>query len=66
MFSIRCNIHVKSRINKRDLPRITKFKSFINYYKWKEINLPSEKDDSKKCEKDNVIITQLFMFQNIT
>ena len=27
---------------------------------------PSEKDDSKKFEKDNVIITQLFMFQNIT
>ena len=66
MFSIRCNIRVKSRINKRNLPRIKKFKSFINYYKWKGINLPSEKDDWKKFEKDNVIITQLFMFQNIT
>ena len=31
--------------------RIIKIKPFINKYKWKGINFPSEKDDSKKFEK---------------
>ena len=50
---------------------------FINKYNWKEINLPSEKDDWKKLEKNNVSIAlnvlytkiekhTLLMFQNIT
>ena len=36
--------------------RITKVKPFINKYKWKGINFPSEKDDWKKIEKNNVTI----------
>ena len=36
--------------------RITKIKPFINKYKWKGINLPSEKDDWKTFEKNNVRI----------
>ena len=36
--------------------RITKIKSFINKYNWKETNFPSEKDDCKKFEKNNVTI----------
>ena len=32
----------------------TKIKSFINKYNWEGINFPSEKDDSKKIEKNNV------------
>ena len=50
---------------------------FINKYNWKEINLPSEKDDWKKLEKNNISIAlnvlytkiekhTLLMFQNIT
>ena len=51
--------------------------SFINKYNWKEINFPSEKDDWKKLEKNDVLIAlnvlytkkekhTLLMFQNIT
>ena len=36
--------------------RITKIKPFINKYKWEGINFPSEKDDWKKFEKNNVTI----------
>ena len=31
-------------------------KLFINKYNWKGINFPSEKDDWKKVEKNNVTI----------
>ena len=30
--------------------------SFINKYNWKEINFPSEKDNWKKLEKNDVLI----------
>ena len=36
--------------------RITKIKPFINKYKCEGINFPSEKDDWKKFEKNNVTI----------
>ena len=35
---------------------MTKIKSFINKYNWKRITFPSEKDDWKKIEKNNVTI----------
>ena len=35
---------------------MTKIKSFINKYNWKRITFPSEKDDWKKIEKNNVAI----------
>ena len=41
---------------KIDLRKITKVKPFTNNYNWKEINFPSEKDDWKKIEKNNVTI----------
>ena len=41
---------------KKDLPRITKIKSFINKYNWEEINFPSQKDNWRKFEKNNVTI----------
>ena len=41
---------------KKDLQRITKIKPFINKYNWEGINFPSEKDDWKKFEKNNVTI----------
>ena len=36
--------------------RITKVKPFINKYNWEGINFPSEKDDWKNFEKNNVTI----------
>ena len=36
--------------------RITKLKTFINKYKWEGINSPSEREDWKKFEKNNVKI----------
>ena len=35
---------------------ITKNKPFVNKYKWEGINFPSEKDDWKKFDKNNVTI----------
>ena len=37
--------------------RIKKFKPFINKYKWEGINFPSEKDNWKTFEKNNVTIS---------
>ena len=56
---------------------MTKIKSFIGRYNWEGINYPSEKDDWKKYEKNNLAIvlnvlyakTRKFLlltFQNIT
>ena len=36
--------------------RITKIKSFMNKDKWKGIDFPSEKDDWKKIETNNLKI----------
>ena len=49
MLSICCNIHSKSW-------RITKIKPFINKHKWEGLNFPSEKDNWKKTEKNNVTV----------
>ena len=41
---------------KTDPQKIIKIKPFINKCNWKGINFPSEKDDWKKFEKNNVTI----------
>ena len=56
--------------------RITKIKTFINKYNWEGLNFPSQKDDSKKIQKNNRTIAPnvlyakqkyiLLMFQNIS
>ena len=56
MFSIRCNSRVNHEEIKRGPQRITKIKPFMNKYSWEGINVPSEKDDWKKFEKNNVTI----------
>ena len=56
MFSLRCNSRIKSWRNKKDPQRITKIKSFINKYNWEGVNYPSEKNEWKKIEKNNVTI----------
>ena len=40
---------------KKDSQRITKIKPFINKHNWQGINFPSEKDDWKKIDKNNVL-----------
>ena len=37
--------------------KITKIKPLVNKSNWEEINFPPEKDDWKKCEKNNLTIT---------
>ena len=56
MSSLRCNSRIKSWRNKKDPQRITKIKSFINKYNWEGVNYPSEKNEWKKIEKNNVTI----------
>ena len=56
MFSIGCNSRVRSS-RKKDPQRITKINCFMNKYKQEGINFPSEKDDWKKFEKNNVTIS---------
>ena len=41
---------------KKDLQRIKKIKPFINKYNCEGINIPSEKDDWKKFQRNNVTI----------
>ena len=42
---------------KKDPRRITNIKPFTNKYNWKGINYPSERDEWKKIEKNNVTIS---------
>ena len=42
--------------------RITKIKPFINKYNWEGINFPSEKDDWKNFEKNNVTTALNFLY----
>ena len=54
MLSIRCSSCVLSW--RKNPERIIKINPFVNKYKWEEINFPSEKDDWKRFEKNNVTI----------
>ena len=47
---------------KKDPKGITTVKPFIKKYKWEGINFPSEKDDWKKFEKNNVTIALNFLY----
>ena len=42
--------------------RITRIKPFINKYKEEGINYPSEKDDWKKFEKNNLTIARNVLY----
>ena len=50
----------KKQKQKQKKQRITKIKSFINKYNWKEINFLSEKDDWKKFEKKTIALNVLY------
>ena len=41
----------------KDPQRITKIKPFIDKYNWERMDYPSEKDDWKEYEKNNLTIT---------
>ena len=43
------------KINKTSTKN-NKIKLFIDKHNWKGINFPSERDDWKKCEKNNITI----------
>ena len=43
---------------KRNPERITRPNPFISKYNWDAINYPSEKDDLKNIEKNNVTIAK--------
>ena len=47
---------------KKDLKRIKKIKPYMNKYNWEGINAPSEKDDWKKFEKNNVKIALIILY----
>ena len=47
---------------KKDPQRITKIKPFINKYNWERINYPSENDDWKKNQKNNVTIARNVLY----
>ena len=47
---------------KKDLQRITKIKPFINKYYWERINFPSENEDQKKFEENNVTIALYVLY----
>ena len=53
MLSICCNSRVKFQRNKKETQKVTKIKLFIYEYNWEGTNVPSEKDDWKKFEKNN-------------
>ena len=39
---------------KKDPQRISKLKSYINQYNWEAIKFPSDKEDWKKFEQNNI------------
>ena len=62
---------------KKYLLKIIKIKAFIDNYNWEGVNYPSEKDDWKRFDKNNLTIASnvlyvkkekyiLLMFENIT
>ena len=42
--------------NRKDSGRITKTKLFFDKYNWEERNYPSEKDDWKRFEEDDLTV----------
>ena len=52
---------------KKDPPRISKIKPFINQYNWKEIDFPSEQKGRKKSELNykSIVLNILFVPYNI-
>ena len=56
MLSIRVTVALNHEEIGKKTERITKIKPFINKYKWEGINFPSEKDDWKKIQKNNIRI----------
>ena len=47
---------------KKDLQRISKLKSYVSHYNWKDIKFPSDKEDWKKFEQNNKEIALNLLF----
>ena len=62
MFSYALTIRLNYEEIGKHAERIRKVTPFINKYNWKEPNYPSEKDDWKKFEENNVKIPPNFVY----
>ena len=51
---------------KKDLQRISKLKSYVSHYNWKDIKFSSDKEDWKKFEQNNkeIALNVLFVPHN--
>ena len=47
---------------KKDPQRISKPKAYVNQYDWKDIKFPSDKEDCKKFEQNNMEIALNVLF----
>ena len=56
MLVILCICRVESRKTKNNLKRIIKTKCYIDKYNWEATKCPSEKDDWKNFEKNNLAV----------
>ena len=56
MFQYAVTVRLNHEEMKKDPPRVTKIKPFINKYNWEGINFSSEKDDWRNLQKNNVTI----------
>ena len=55
-FQCAVTVTLNFKETKKDPQKITKIKPSISTYNWKRINFPSEKNDLKKFQKNNVTI----------
>ena len=51
---------------KKPPQKIAKIKPFINKYNWERINFPSEKDDQKTFEENNLKIAIYVLYTGIS
>ena len=64
MFQYAATIALNLEEIKRDPQRISKLKPFMNKYNWEGINHPSEKDDWKNIDKNNLTIALNVLYAN--
>ena len=65
MFSIHCTVALSYEEIKKDPQRMAYTKPFITKYNWEGTNFPSEKNDWKKIEKNNVTIALNVLYAKI-
>ena len=56
MFQYAVTVASNHEVMTKDPQRVTKIKPCINKYNWEGINFPSDKDDWRNLQKNNVTI----------